>query len=302
MSKIFILSKHDVKSTLSRFMEPKDFPKRYGGELEWEWGDLPHLDEVTRAAVEKDGNKGWVRGPCLWLDGQRVVVGSVNGQPRTPDAEVQKRKPVIYAADYTETPVHPDKKLSRTANPAGTANMANGTAAAHHRAEEAAEAAGTDGATAANIIATESNAEPHAGRSFQPSIHSTTTHHNHHHNHHHHHILPHHHHQQPQPHAPSMPQPGPVPAHAVAMTHAVAAQLADESVSTIPAAANGHAGPAQAHPEVIVASDPSKGLAIEAERLTLVEDSPSGAANVEKEVDVHVERPPIERFVTAAEM
>ncbi|EXJ79828.1 hypothetical protein A1O3_08113 [Capronia epimyces CBS 606.96] len=285
VSKIFILGKHEVKSTLSQYMETKDFPKRYGGDLEWEWGDLPDLDDKTRAAVETDGNKGWVPGPCLWLGGQRVVVGSVNGKLRCSDAEVEKKKPVVYAADYTETPVHPDKRLSKTSNT--HANMANGTASAHHNAEEAAVAAGTDGATAANIIAdrTESEQEPSSPSS------------------HHHHLLhlPHRHSHHAQPHPPAMPQPGPVPAHTVAMTQAVAAKLADESVSTIPATTNEHAESPEAHPEVIVASDTSIGLAIETERLTLVEEGYENG-RADKEADIQLERPSIERFVTATEV
>ncbi|EXJ80581.1 hypothetical protein A1O1_08727 [Capronia coronata CBS 617.96] len=293
VSKIFILGKHEVKSTLSKFMEPKDFPKRYGGDLEWDWGDFPDLDAETRAAVEKDGNKGWVQGPCLWLQGQRLVVGSVKGKPRCPDDEVEKRRPIVCAADYTETPVHPDKKMSRASHP--HENMANGTDATHHRAEEAAVEAGTDGATAANLIARESNSE------HQPT---SPTHESHHHHHHHHLHHPHHQNHHPRPHAPSQPQPGPVPAHAVAMTQAVAAKLADESVSTVPATANGHTGSAEeAQLEVLVASDPSKGLAIEAERLTLAEDGKeNGNGRVDKEGNIQIERPPIERFVTATEV
>ena len=67
------------------------------------------------------------------------------------------------------------------------------------------------------------------------------------------------------------------------MINAVASKLEGESVSVIPATANGHAS---AHPEVVVASDSSKGLAIEAERLAIADKA---------------QRPPIERFVTALE-
>jgi len=82
----------------------------------------------------------------------------------------------------------------------------------------------------------------------------------------------------PHAHPPALPQSGPLPEHVKKMNEAVAQALSQESVSEIPATANGHAG---AHPEVLVASDASKGLAIESEKLG---------------------RPPIERFVTAAEV
>ncbi|KAI1626772.1 CRAL-TRIO domain-containing protein [Exophiala viscosa] len=336
VSKIFILSKHDVKPTLSKYMELRDIPKRYGGELEWEWGNLPHLDAETRAAVEKDGNKGWVKGPCLWLSGRRVVVGSEKGKIRTPDAEVQKLQPVVYAADYTAIPVHPEKTMSKSQANHNEApqtqhhhshhnhhshhhhqsQQANGTAEPHHRAEEAALAAG-GGATAATIIQKETShpidqppavteretsqpsAQPHAhpltGGSLYASVTSSAP--------------------APAPsaapapsesyiaptpttqappqvydHAPAQPQPGPVPAHAVLMTKAIVEKLQGESVSVIPASANGHAG---GHPEVTVASDPSKGLAIETERLALA-DAGAGVSIAQ--------RPHIERFVTAAEI
>jgi len=288
VSKIFILSKHEVKPTLSKYMETRDFPKRYGGDLDWEWGDLPHLDDETRAAVEKDGNKGWVRGPCQWLDGKRLVVGSEKGKLRTSDEEIERRRPIVYAADYTHLPVHPGKGLSDVSAHIGKTG-ANGTAEAHHDAEEAAATAG-GGATAATLIESRTNEEqPSAPAtaaaptpaaqavSEEPSRISS-----------------------PHPHPPAQPQPGPIPAHAVAMTQAVVEKMQGESVSVIPATANGHANGTGlgGHPEVVVASDPSKGLAIEAEKLALT-DIDGGD---EKEKERGLERPPMERFVTAAEV
>ncbi|KAK5199284.1 hypothetical protein LTR96_003345 [Exophiala xenobiotica] len=298
VSKIFILSKHEVKPTLSKFMEAKDFPKRYGGDLDWEWGDLPDLDKETRAAVEKDGNKGWIRGPCQWLDGKRLVVGSEKGKLRTSDEEIEKRRPIVYAADYTHVPVHPGKGLSDVLAQNGKTG-ANGTAEAHHSAEEAATTAAVGGATAATMIESKTNNEeqqssppaavpaaapaptPAAAAATSQSIappppppqepskllSSAVTH----------------------PHPPSQPQPGPIPAHTVAMTQAVVERMQGESVSVIPATANGHAG-GTGHPEVVVASDPSKGLAIEAEKLAITEQQTGDG------------RPPMERFVTAAEV
>ena len=278
-------------------METRDFPKRYGGDLDWEWGDLPDLDDETRAAVEKDGNKGWVRGPCQWLDGKRLVVGSEKGKLRTSDEEIEKRRPIVYAADYTHLPVHPGKGLSDVSAHIGKTG-ANGTAEAHHHAEDAAATAGAGGATAATMIESRTNeerpsspataaaptpaAQPVAPPTTQePSTISSP--------------LPH-------PHPPSQPQPGPLPAHAVAMTRAVADKLQGESVSVIPATANGHANGTDlgGHPEVVVASDPSKGLAIEAEKLALTEQTTQGGD--EKEKERGLERPPMERFVTAAEV
>jgi CRAL/TRIO domain len=113
VSKIFILGKHEVESTLSSFIDPKDFPRKYGGELDWNVGDLPHVDKPTLEALERDGKKGWVRGPALWMDHRRVVVGSENGKPRRSAQEIARLKPIVYAADYTEEPVHPERKSAK---------------------------------------------------------------------------------------------------------------------------------------------------------------------------------------------
>ncbi|RMZ80514.1 hypothetical protein DV737_g2905, partial [Chaetothyriales sp. CBS 132003] len=120
VSKIFILSKQDVLPTLSTFMDPKDIPTRYGGQLEWEWGRLPDVDEPARVALERSGGPSWITGPCLWLDNKRVVVGSEKGKPRQSHDNIEALKPPVYAADYTEHPVHPDRKAS------GSGGGANG--------------------------------------------------------------------------------------------------------------------------------------------------------------------------------
>lgn len=91
-------------------MDINSIPKKYGGRLGWSWGDAPDLDGETRKALEKDGHKGWVKGPALWLNNERIVVGSQNGKPRRSDKEIAEKKPIIYAADYTEVPVHQEKR------------------------------------------------------------------------------------------------------------------------------------------------------------------------------------------------
>jgi hypothetical protein len=73
---------------------------------------LPHMDEESLRAVQKDGRSGWVDGPCLWLDHKRFAVGSVDGKPRRPDSEIAALKPVVYAADKTDEPVHPNAAAS----------------------------------------------------------------------------------------------------------------------------------------------------------------------------------------------
>lgn len=110
VSKIFILGKNEVTPTLQSYMEPSSIPKKYGGQLNWAWGDSPDLDQETREALERDGHKGWVKGPALWLNNKRIVVGSENGKARRSDKEIAEMKPIVYAADYTEDPVHAEKR------------------------------------------------------------------------------------------------------------------------------------------------------------------------------------------------
>ncbi|ERF73106.1 hypothetical protein EPUS_06567 [Endocarpon pusillum Z07020] len=99
VNKIFILGHHEVKARLSEYIHPDDFPKKYGGNLDWDIGMDPHLDQVTREAVERNGGKGWIGGPCLWEQNQRVPVGTVNGKPRRP----AKLEPVAAPAKVEST-------------------------------------------------------------------------------------------------------------------------------------------------------------------------------------------------------
>jgi len=84
VNKIFILGHHEVKAKLSEFIHLDDIPKKYGGNLDWDVGMSPHLDQAATEAVERNGSKGWIEGPCLWEQGERVPVGTVNGKPRRP--------------------------------------------------------------------------------------------------------------------------------------------------------------------------------------------------------------------------
>ncbi|RMD42823.1 hypothetical protein DV735_g2309, partial [Chaetothyriales sp. CBS 134920] len=147
VSKIFILSKHDVLSTLSKFMDPKDIPTRYGGQLEWDWGGFPDVDEPARAALERSGNSNWIKGPCLWLDNQRIVVGSEHGKSRNTHYNLEALKPVVYAADYTENPVHPDRKASGSGGGA-TGKLDNRHHEEHKGSDTAAATTTTDGSKA----------------------------------------------------------------------------------------------------------------------------------------------------------
>jgi CRAL/TRIO domain len=341
VSKIFILGKHEMKATLENFIDPKDFPEQYGGKLKWNFGDLPHMDEDALRAVEKDGHKGWVPGPCLWLEHERVIVGSEKGKLRRADTEVAQKKPVVYAADYTEEPVHPERKASVVGRNslarekpqlmAKAKSMANGTAGTPHEETKAGVAAGgLTAATAAKIasqpkapqqetqpkydenvrtapfegspvrvsplpqpghpavtaeylssdeqlapknatnptpqtgitpetldqsvttapaetIATSestSRTEPETTPAAPSTTPATTV-------------------------PPSMPQPGPISDHQQQIHAAIANKMDGESVSVLPEESGANGG--LAHPEITTVSDPTKGLAIETEKLALAD-------------------------------
>jgi hypothetical protein len=93
VSKIFILSSADVLPILSQYIDPENIPKKYGGKLEFTWGDMPHLEPAIESAVEwvnpdvQYGKNTIPIGPIKWeknADGSMtaVAIGSEKGQPR----------------------------------------------------------------------------------------------------------------------------------------------------------------------------------------------------------------------------
>lgn len=329
-----------MKATLENFIDPKDFPEQYGGHLKWNFGDLPHMDDDALRAVEKDGHKGWVPGPCLWLDHERVIVGSDKGKLRRADKDVAQMKPVVYAADYTEEPVHPDRKgsiVGRRSMAKDTSqlmskekSMANGTAGLPHEETKAGVVAGAlTAVTAAKLASRPKTPQQQAPPAYDKDVRSapfegspvrvspppqpghpavtaeylssdeqlaaknatpTTV--------------------QGEPDAeklgtsstveptiaaasvstasapvsnsepvapstapaiapPGMPQPGPISKHQQQIHAAIVSKMDGESVSVIPEDAGANGG--LAHPEMTVVSDPSKGLAVETEKLALAD-------------------------------
>lgn len=89
VSKIFILTPAEVIPVLSEFMEMKDIPKVYGGELDWEFSSDPAWDEgIMKTCEWENGHTAFPPGPKRWEaidDGSRLqcyAVGYKDGQPR----------------------------------------------------------------------------------------------------------------------------------------------------------------------------------------------------------------------------
>ncbi|KAL2760212.1 hypothetical protein ACRALDRAFT_2096211 [Sodiomyces alcalophilus JCM 7366] len=89
VSKIFILSEAEVKPTLEAFIEPRNIPKKYGGELDFGFGMDPVTDPNWDGCLEWDnGYTAFPNGPMIWRpteDGKRlegIGLGSENGKQR----------------------------------------------------------------------------------------------------------------------------------------------------------------------------------------------------------------------------
>ena len=92
-AKIFILSPKDMTSTLAKYVDIDNIPKKYGGNLDWNFGDMPNLEPAIANSLrwqenfEQNGHKTLPIGPITLQydeDGDLDVkiVGSENGKPR----------------------------------------------------------------------------------------------------------------------------------------------------------------------------------------------------------------------------
>jgi hypothetical protein len=117
-SKLVVVPRGEVLAVLSERIETSAIPVRFGGELEFEHGDLPRLDAATREALEwvVESEARLPPGPLKWgitPEGRRAViaVGTVDGKERrvhiaslrqVPDAgDVldEKRSSVVEASE-----------------------------------------------------------------------------------------------------------------------------------------------------------------------------------------------------------
>ena len=71
------------------YIAPENLPKKYGGELEWEYGDPPVVDPMIKDLIGEDMlADGGIKGPIRWVvdqngtTGNAVQVGSMAGKSR----------------------------------------------------------------------------------------------------------------------------------------------------------------------------------------------------------------------------
>ncbi|CAK1359505.1 unnamed protein product [Cercospora beticola] len=93
VSKIYILNDKNMLSELSKVIDVENIPKKYGGKLDWSFGDMPYLGpNVTESlrwkeVIEENGHKTLPTGPIKWEydeDGDLVAIaiGTEAGNPR----------------------------------------------------------------------------------------------------------------------------------------------------------------------------------------------------------------------------
>jgi hypothetical protein len=95
VSKIFILSSADMKSTLEKYIDPDNIPKKYGGNLEYEFGMMPILEPSIINALNwtdstadlQNGQRTIPTGPIKWRQSssgnmEAIAVGKENGTAR----------------------------------------------------------------------------------------------------------------------------------------------------------------------------------------------------------------------------
>ncbi|KAL7910444.1 CRAL-TRIO domain-containing protein [Trichoderma velutinum] len=89
VSKIFVLAPHEVKPTLEAFIDPKNIPKKYGGELDYSFGQLGIPDPAWDGVIRwEKGYNSFPSGPLLWeeVPGEDrlacVHLGAENGKTK----------------------------------------------------------------------------------------------------------------------------------------------------------------------------------------------------------------------------
>lgn len=109
-----------MQTTLRQFIEPANIPKKYGGELEFEFGDMPKLDPAVASTLEWEGNyKDFPHGPMFWVDkGDRIELkasGYVDGKQRMENVCTLPKKVKTHTLEEL-SPAHQAAEKKQAAN------------------------------------------------------------------------------------------------------------------------------------------------------------------------------------------
>ena len=89
VSKIFILSSSDMKSTLEKYIDPENIPQAYGGKLAFKFGDMPLLEPAIISALD-----------TKFLDSEDLPTQS--GEPTLPIGPIKWREAPAPNGDKQE--------------------------------------------------------------------------------------------------------------------------------------------------------------------------------------------------------
>lgn len=97
-----------MTETLAKFVDMDNIPKKYGGNLDWQFGDMPYLEPPIVDALRwneqssEKGHRTFPKGPIKWQYDEKgdlvaMAIGTENGRPRNraiaglhPDAGVAR--------------------------------------------------------------------------------------------------------------------------------------------------------------------------------------------------------------------
>lgn len=100
VSKIFILGPADVLPVLTSFIDTKNIPKQYGGEMDWDFFEEPKFDdEVKRLMSWENGHTALPPGPMYWRpyeDGKRLELLAVGTKDKKQRKERVATIPVAF--------------------------------------------------------------------------------------------------------------------------------------------------------------------------------------------------------------
>lgn len=87
-----------MQKTLESFIDPANIPKKYGGQLDFKFGDLPVLDPALEGVLTWNGSRtDFPHGPMYWVhrnnktEIEAIARGSVNEKERNEAVCVVKR-------------------------------------------------------------------------------------------------------------------------------------------------------------------------------------------------------------------
>ncbi|KAF1811190.1 CRAL/TRIO domain-containing protein [Eremomyces bilateralis CBS 781.70] len=177
VSKIFILGPSEVKPTLEKFIDIANIPKKYGGELDFEFGMLPVLEPSIKEHLQwqsphiQGGQKTFPIGPIIWREapGDHMEAIAVGSEGRKRREQVVARVKADFKGmhgvsrlnteiDWSQEPAIPS--TGTNTQPTEDGDLYYGSDLAPERANTPAEVDGGGAATAAAVEAdTQQNGE-----------------------------------------------------------------------------------------------------------------------------------------------